>query len=936
MGLARKALTKVREKMNRLIHVSILHPKCILVSTLTLLIFTVTLGLTTQASAQSREITGRVTSAIDNKALPGANIQIKGTMRGTASASDGSFSLRIPNGSVTLVVSFIGYKSQEIVVGNQTDFQVTLDVNVEEMASVIVVGTRNPNRTALNTPIPVDILPMRELQQVGAQVDVNQILTYVAPSFNSTRQSASDGTEHIDPASLRGLGPDQVLVLINGKRRHTTSLVNNQQTVGNGSVGTDLNAIPTFAIERIEVLRDGASAQYGSDAIAGVINIVLKSSVDKITSSATGGTTSDGDGETVQYNANYGFRVGKNGFFNITGEYLKREPTNRTQNHELVIFDQAEFGNFFAYAFSNDNAREIDDQILAQRGLTRDDFNFRIGDAQIENGGTFFNAMIPLNNGAELYGFGGLSFRDGRGSGFRRLPSDVSNNVPEIFPNGFQPQTQSSIIDKSIAVGLRGNLRGWDVDLSNTFGSNRFDFTINNTVNASLGAASPTSFEAGGHEFSQNTTNLDFTRYYAHPFEGVKGINVALGAEFRVDHYQIHAGEEASYRNFGVVEQLVNGRIVQVDTLGKGGGAQSFPGFRPENEVDRFRQNIAGYADVEVDVTDQVLLTGALRYEDYSDFGNTVNGKVAARLSPTDKIAFRGAVSTGFRAPSLHQSFFNTVTVDIVDGRLVNTGIFRNDSRLAQFIGIPKLKEETSVSVSAGFTATPIENLSISVDGYIINVDDRIVLTGAFGNDPFGDPIPDLVALFQQVGATSGRFFTNAVDTDTKGLDVVATYDLPAGRSEFRFSLAANFNDNDVDDKLNIPAALVGQEDIYFGPQEKSLIESNNPDAKVNFTVNYKLDRFSAMLRNVYFGEVTRNGFPFGVVQKHDAKVVTDLSLSYELTPGVTLTAGGNNIFDVFPDKQVFDNSFFGVFKYAPVQQGFDGSYFFGRLNVSF
>ncbi len=900
-----------------------------------LLTFLLSAGLTAPAMAQEQSITGVITSAEDNSPLPGANIVVKGTNRGTSTAPDGTFTLTVPSGRTTLVISYIGFKQQEVELDGRESLNIAMAVNIEEMGVVTVVGSRNANRTVLNTPVPVDILDVRALQQLAPQVDVNQILTYVAPSFNSTRQSSADGTEHIDPASLRGLGPDQVLVLINGKRRHNTSLVNNQQTVGNGSVGTDLNAIPTFAIERIEVLRDGASAQYGSDAIAGVINIVLKSNVDQGASSLTAGTSTEGDGETVQYNANYGFRIGKSGFFNITGEYLQRQRTNRTQNHNLVIFDQSEFGNFFAYDFSNDNARAIDDQILAERGLSRDDFDFRVGDARIENGGVFFNAMLPLNNGAEIYGFGGLSYREGRGAGFRRLPSDLGSNVASIFPNGFQPETQSNILDKSIVVGLRGNLKGWDVDLSNTFGSNRFDFTVNNTVNPSLADQSPTSFEAGGHEFSQNTTNLDFTRYYNKPFDGaISGLNIAVGAEFRLDQYQIHAGEEGSYRNFGIVDQIVDGEVVKVDVLGVGGGAQSFPGFRPENEVDRFRNNVAGYADVEVDFTDKFLLAGAVRLEDYSDFGETINGKLAARVSPSNRFALRGAVSSGFRAPSLHQSFFNTVTVDIVDGRLVDTGVFRNDSRLAQFIGIPKLKEETSVSVSAGFTANLLDNLTLSVDGYLVNVDDRIVLTGAFGNDPFGDPVPELVALFQQVGATSGRFFTNAVDTETKGLDIVATYDLRSGQNKFRFSLAANFNDNEVQDKLNIPAALVGQEDIYFGPQERSLIETNNPDTKVNFTADYSLKKFSALVRNVYFGEVTRDGFPFGISQKHDAKIVTDVSLSYDLSSNLSVTVGGNNVFDVLPDEQAFENSFFGVFKYAPVQQGYNGSYFFGRLAV--
>lgn len=907
-----------------------------LVVILALILGFLSTGLPAPAMAQDKTITGVVTSAEDNSPLPGANIVIKGTNRGTATAPDGSFELTVPSGTTTLVISYIGFKKQEVDLDGRETFSINLAVNIEEMGIVSVVGTRNANRTALNTPVPIDILNVRDLQVLAPQVDVNQILTYVAPSFNSTRQSSADGTEHIDPASLRGLGPDQVLVLINGKRRHNTSLVNNQQTVGNGSVGTDLNAIPTFAIERIEVLRDGAAAQYGSDAIAGVINVVLKSNVDQGASSVTAGTSSEGDGETVQYNANYGFRIGKSGFFNITGEYLQRQQTNRTQNHDLVIFDQSEFGNFFAYAFSNDNARAIDDQILADRGLSRDDFDFRVGDAKIENGGLFFNAVLPLNNGGEIYGFGGLSYREGRGSGFRRLPSDLGSNVASIFPNGFQPETQSNILDKSFVIGMRGNIKGWDVDLSNAFGSNRFDFTVNNTVNPSLGTESPTSFEAGGHEFSQNTTNLDFTRFYNKPFDGgVSGINVALGAEFRVDQYQIIAGEEASYRNYGIVDQVVDGEVVKVDVLGVGGGAQSFPGFRPENEVDRFRNNVAGYADVEVDVTDKFLLAGAVRFEDYSDFGETLNGKLAARVSPSDRFALRGAVSTGFRAPSLHQSFFNTVTVDLVDNRLVETGIFRNDSRVAQLVGIPKLKEETSVSISAGFTANILNNLNISVDGYIVNVDDRIVLTGTFGNDPFGGPIPELVALFQQVGATSGRFFTNAVDTETKGLDIVATYDVRSGHDKFRFSLAANFNDNEVQDQLNIPATLAGQEDIYFGPQERSLIETNSPDTKVNFTFDYNRKKFSALVRNVYFGEVIRDGFPFGISQKHDATIVTDVSLSYRLTSTLSVTVGGNNIFDVLPDEQAFENSFFGVFKYAPVQQGFNGSYFFGRLAVS-
>jgi len=888
--------------------------------------------LSSSIFAQTREISGKITT-IENEPLVGANILVKSTTTGTATDENGKFTLTIPDMGATLVVSFIGYEKKEISVTSQSILNVSLVQSVNELSQITLVGTRNANRTVLNSSVPVDVLEIKELSKLIPQTDVNQILNFVVPSFNSTRQSASDGTEHIDPASLRGLGPDQVLVLINGKRRHTTSLVNNQQTVGNGSVGTDLNAIPTFAIDRIEVLRDGAAAQYGSDAIAGVINIILKSETDKVSSSLTAGGYSEGDGQTIQYNMNYGFKVGEDGFFNVTGEYINRGQTNRTQNHNLIIFDQSSEGRFFAYDW-NPGAKEFDDAMLASKGLNRDDFNFRVGDAAIENGGLFFNTSIPLSKDAELYSFGGVSYRDGRGSGFRRFPSDGGSNVASIFPLGFQPETQSAILDKSIAVGIKGMFGGWKADFSNTFGSNRFAYTINNTVNPSLGDASPTSFEAGGHAFSQNVTNLDFSKYYKGALNGaVEGVNIAFGGEFRVDNYQIFSGEEGSYRNYGLVDQVVNGNVVNVDTLGVSSGAQSFPGIRPENEVDKYRSNVAVYTDLEVDVTNKLLITGAGRFENYSDFGNTLNGKVSARFSLTDCIALRGAASTGFRAPSLHQSYFNTVTIDLIDGDLVNTGIFKNDSRIAQFIGIPKLKEETSVSYSAGLTAKPIDNLSVTIDAYLINVDDRIVLTGAFGNDAFGNPIPDLVSIFKKVGATSGRFFTNAIDTKTQGLDIVATYKNELLGGILGLSMAANFNKTEVGDQLNIPTKLVGQEEIYFGPQEKSLIETNNPKTKLNFTINYSISKFSAMVRNVYFGEVTRNGFPYGVEQVFAGKVVTDLSLSYKLTDQLLFTVGGNNILNSLPDKQVYDNSYFGVFKYAPVQQGFNGSFFFTRLS---
>lgn len=788
----------------------------------------------------------------------------------------------------------------------------SLNTELNNLDEIIIVGSRNPSKSKLETAVPVDVIGLAKIKNITPQTSINDILTYMIPAFNSNRQSASDGTEHIDPASLRGLGPDQTLVLINGKRRHTTSLVNYQNTVGNGSVGTDLSAIPASAIKRIEVLRDGAAAQYGSDAIAGVINLVLKENTG-LEANATYGQTSRNDGQTTNLNLNYGHKLGnKGGFINLTAEFNNRENTNRSQNHNLIIFDQSAYDNYFSYDFAADPAasRQLDDDMLAAKGLDRDYFNFQVGDAKIRNIQGFVNTAVPLNENIEFYAAGGFNQKNGTGYGFRRLPSETENVVPELFPNGFQPELKSDILDLSLISGFRFKLNKWKLDLSNTYGSNDFHYDVDNTNNVSLGAASPTSFDAGSHSFMQNTINADATR----SFDSVlKGLNVAFGAEFRYEKYQIEEGEPASYED---------------------GGAQSFPGFSPLNVVNESRNSFAVYADAELNVTDKFLVNGAVRYENYTDFGNTTNGKFSAKYKITDNFFVRGSASTGFRAPSLQQHYFNNIATDVVDGKLLNSGIFRNDSDVAKQLGIPELKEETSVNYSIGFVYSPIKKLNFTIDAYQIKIDNRIILTGNLGNDVYGDPIPELQAIFEQYGAQTGRFFTNAINTTTKGIDFVADYDVNLGGGNLGISLLYNYNKNKVDDTLNnVPALFVGQEDVYYGPQERSLIETNTPLHKGTLALNYGIDKFTFLLRNTYFGEVTRNGFPYGTEQEHKGKIVTDLTAAYKITPQIQLVLGANNLFDVFPDKQVYENSYFGVFKYAPVQMGTTGAYYFARLS---
>jgi iron complex outermembrane receptor protein len=843
-----------------------------------------------------------------------ASIAIKGTNSGTISDAEGKFTLTTEISTPTLLISSIGYETKEVVV--KSNFvEVQLNMLNTSLNEFVVVGSRNPKLSKSETPVPVDVVNLVKMRSMTPQNSANDILTYLIPSFNSNRQSASDGTEHIDPASLRGLGPDQVLVLINGKRRHTTSLVNYQNTVGNGSVGTDLSAIPASAIKRIEVLRDGAAAQYGSDAIAGVINLILNDNIG-FQAEATYGLTSRNDGQTTDLNLNYGAKLGKKGgFINLTAEYNNRQKTNRSQNNNLIIFDQSEYGNYFSYDFCDDPAaaRQIDDDAIAAAGMTRDDFNFQVGDAKIQNIQGFLNSTIPLNKNVELYFSGGYSKRNGVGFGFRRLPSETENVVPELFPYGFQPELKSDIDDASLISGIRFNLSDWKFDVSNTVGNNNFKYEVSNTNNASMGTSSPTVFDAGSHSFLQNTLNADAQRSYASVFSG---LNVAFGAEYRLENYQIKAGEEASY----------------ID-----GGAQSFPGFSPLNEVDKQRHSIGLYTDVEADITKKFLVGVAVRFENYSDFGNTINGKLSSRYKITNNFFVRGSMSTGFRAPSLQQTYFNNIASDVVDGVMLNSGIFRTDSDLAKQLGIPDLKEETSSNYSLGFVYSPVKKLNITIDAYQININNRIILTGNLGNDVYGDPVPELQALFAQYGAQTGRFFTNAINTTTQGIDLVIDYTFALAGGNLNASLLYNFNKNTVDDQLNyIPDAFIGQEDVYFGPQERSLIETNTPRSKGTLALNYDIKKFSVLLRNTYFGEVTRDGFPFGVAQKHAGKVVTDLTASYKISPKILFTLGANNLFDVFPDLQVYENSYFGVFKYAPVQMGTTGAYFFGRISCNF
>ena len=905
------------------------------------------------AQAQSSAtVQGRVVDAETGAPLAGANVQVLGTQRGTSADTDGQYRVRVAPGDLRLRASFVGYSAeteQLRVEAGETytfDFELTPGSTLDD---VVVVGSRGQSRSALQSAVPVDALPVGELTTQSPQTDLNQLLTYTAPSFQANRQTSSDATEFIDPATLRSLPPDQLLVLVNGKRRHKSSLVNTLGTVGRGAVGTDLNAIPSAAVQRVEVLRNGASAQYGSDAVAGVLNLQMKEATNELTADVTSGVHNAGDGELVKVSANYGFEVGDDGFVNVTGMFRDRARTNRADGNSLIIFDQSEQGNFFAYPAEDSpenpsEARQIDNQILEERGLDRSDFQFRVGQSAVQQRAVFLNSEVGLGNDATLYAFGGLSYKNGIGAPFRRLPSNLtampfrpSNENPDLFRNGFQPEMNSDVVDQSLTIGVEGTIGGWTWDLSNSYGRNSLDYQMDNTVNASLLQASPTSIYAGGHAFSQNVTNLDVSRFFD---DALAGINVAFGGAYRTDRYQIFSGEEASYRNYGRVQLIddtsaASPRLVTRDTLGKEPGTQGFVGFRPENEVDRTRSNVAAYLDTEVNLTENLLVTAAGRYENYSDFGGTLNGRLAARWGLLDgRLNLRGSASTGFRAPSLHQIYFNEVRTDFDDqGQLVNIGTFSNDSEVARILGIPQLEEERSRSYSAGITASPIENLDLTIDGYQIYVDDRVVLTGEFTPDN----APEIVDLLSEVGAQNAQVFANAVDTKTTGLDVVATYRLPLPTGTVELSAAGNVNDTEIQ-ALTIPETVRANyegddlQGTFFGRQEQGFLTESNPESKVTLSADYQLNAFGLLVRTVRFGEQVRPGFAQN--QTHSPEWVVDATASYDLTEAATLSVGASNLFNNYPDEQVFGNSYLGVFDYAPVQQGPNGAFYFARLNV--
>jgi len=880
--------------------------------------------------------------------------------------------------------------------------------SLKNLQEVSVVGSRNKNRVSTDTPVPVDIISIGAQSAATPQTDLTQILNYAAPSFTSNTTTVADGTDHIDPAQLRGLGPDQVLVLLNGKRRHTSALVNINGTPGRGSVGTDLNAIPAFAIDRLEVLRDGASAQYGSDAIAGVINVVMKKNTKKLAAAiTTGGFLSsaandhDGgfDGAKVQLDLNWGTSLGGDkGFINLTGSLANREITSRAKDATGNIFNAfnaieqraSENGTNLASLFGNSNNSgntalllstiksnasqvnyftstqqlnianantiaamrtalnfDVTDNELAYRGLERSDFNMRVGQSKLKSGQFFLNSEYKFGENAKGYLFGGFSYRDGNSAGFFRRPTQ-SNTSTSIYLNGFLPEIGTKIYDISLAGGVKGKITdNLDFDISNTFGNNQLNYSVLNTANATA-TKGQTEFDAGGLAFSQNTMNFDFST----KADVLQGLNIAFGAEVRLELFKIKAGEESSWASYDIFGNIINGSTLAInrptDFFGtaRSGGSQVFPGLRPENQKTSNRLSEALYVDTELDVTKNWLVSAALRFENYSDFGSTLNYKVATRLKINDNFSLRGAYATGFRAPSLHQINYESTATQFVSGVPFEIGTFANDSEIASQLGIPTLKEEESRSVSAGFTGKiPSLNITFTVDGYYTQIFDKVVITDQFarpsGTFATGSSQAQLQGLFDAANATAATFFANAIDSEARGIEGVITHKAKFGNIKLSSDLAVTYSKMNRIGDIYASDILIANNQInnYYSERSRVFLEEAVPRFKASLNNNLTFGNFNFFLRNVYFGEVTdpnigdtnNDGYVDGSIinnvfvetehQTMSGNIVTDLSIGYEFSKMFKLTIGANNLLDIYPgeNKQphtAFRASADGVYRY--------------------
>ena len=914
------------------------------------------------AVAQSGSIRGRVADAT-GQPLARASIAAEGSGLTTSTNDQGRYEIRgVSAGTYTVRVRLLGFVSQAAkvtVADSPVEQNFTLAEQAISLSPVdVVVGSRARHTAAEELAVPVDVFTSEEIEQQGTN-ETSQILQNLAPSVNFPRQSVTDAGDVVRPFTLRGLSPDHTLVLVNGWRQHQTALVNNfTYGMGAGSSGVDLNAIPASALDRIEVLRDGAAAQYGSDAIAGVVNMVLKDGAfTPFLNADAGRYTSDNypdDGTTVNVNGGWGIPVGR-GSFGVFGEFRDRQPTNRAGADR---FETAGTG-------VADSINDIGQVVHKNNPVPQP--NHHWGDGLERDALAWGNFRMPVNQSGstEIYAFGGYSHRKGIGNPYRRYAGSA-RSWDDIYPLGFLPNIEGLVNDYSMAGGLRGVVSGWNYELGGEFGHNNFDYVIGNTLNASLGpcltlvgCTSPPpgpdgvlgtaddpnipnqlSFFAGRPLREEWITALNIAKPVA---LGLRNpVNLAFGAAFRRERYAIRPGELASYVNGGHLDQTGSGDQAP-------GGSQSFPGFAPGDATDRHRNNFGFYGDAESQLSPKVLTDVAARFEHYSDFGSRVSGKASVRFQPSRRVTLRAAASTGFRAPGLSQIAFSKVVTNVIAGQFVDIGIFPVDHPAALALGAKPLRAETAYNLSAGFVITPVENFTLTADYFHIRISNQILLGATFG-----DSVSIALLAAAGFGTIQGvQYFTNGLKTRTQGVDVTANYKVPAGANgTLELNAGFNYTRNKIIHVDPLPQVLVAHGSTVSGLLDSVTtigIQDERPDWRGTLQANYTVGRFSSLGRFSYFGGFSsaQPGFCDLCRENYGGKGLFDAEIGYRFNL-IKLAAGVRNLFDTYPDRpksQVVVDEFgdtskdfndnFGTFPWAAASPfGYNGRYVYARTEI--
>ena len=835
----------------------------------------ITLCLLLSYNAHSQIISGTVT--FGGVPLAGASVSVSG-QKGVLTDQNGKYSLTLKLGSYAVSFTYVGFKSKTVNTKIEEGENKVIDIQLEQLSeqieTVVLSGTRTKPRSSLTTPLPIDNIDASTLKSTG-QPTFDKALQYRVPSFNTVNTPVNDATTLLDPYEIRNLGPSRTLILINGKRKNLSSLLYVQFSPGRGEVGADLSAIPVDAIKNVEILRDGASAQYGSDAIAGVMNIILKDRYQYSTLSLTSGITSKKDGFTNGLSFNSGANFGEKGFINYTVSLSKQNNAVRSGIIDLASEQKA----FKDSSNLVGQAKAIADYLKIYPTA-----NNRNGTGEITAAKFLLNAGIPVGDKGMFYGNAAFIAKKAISNANFRTPYWKKDfgllHAPGTTYIGYEPTFEGDLSDYNMTLGFRDETNGWHHDVSLTTGGNKQLYSVNNTLNHSLGAASPTSFKPGGYQFDHIVGNIDINKNLSDQF------SIGFGTEVRTETFTTIAGDTASYT---------------------GEGANSFPGFRAENAGTYRRFNIGVYLDASYDITKDFLLNGTVRTENYSDFGTATVAKVSTRYKfDEDKIILRGSISSGFRAPSLQQVYQQSTQATFIDGTINLSTLYNNIGKQAFLLGIPKLKSEKSTNLSLGIGLKPTKDLNITLDFYNIDIKDRVVYSSSISTE---DPTTDLYKIVNDPNVKTIQFFINGIKTRTQGLDFVVNYkNIWIGQGKMALNLAGNYTiANEIIGSPNEPTAIKTAGSSILNAQIKSLLTESRPRIKVILGIDYNIKKWNFSLNNTLFGKTAFQDLDNGgadmknIKQEFKPAVVSDFSLGYDITPKISVSFTANNVFNILP-----------------------------------